>query len=463
MNNNFLSLGLICAAAFTLTNCTKELVVSSKSDAPFEIIAETGTKTTTDGINTSWESTDNLSVFYAAAGTKSYSSNLKFTNASGDSFKTSDAVDLSGAESFDWYAIYPYNKYIVSPNNNDSGYITVGGKTQTQNGNDSMDHLAGDACPLYGVVKSVANTEKPTFIMHHLTSVIEVLVENNSGADLTVTEVTFTASNESDIVGTYYVNFADPYTGIGYTESGASFVSTTATLNVTGGSAISNGKSAKFYIAVKPFTADAGDVLKISVDGIEKTVTIPEGKTVEFQAGKIMTVNFSMETAVVTPKYIFQTAYSTANTAYATNYDVTIDELIWSVPGNQKNTGFVRIGGKNLDGVNRVIYSQTAMAYGINKVVLSTNGINNASLTVNSITMKVYSSAEDAAAGTATPVASLTNTDDDWAVSTEKEITFVNTSGTPWSNAYYRFEFNVSNSNKSSNYGLDLKSIKFYE
>lgn len=464
MKKNIFALGLICAAAFTLTNCTKELEVSSKSDVPFEIFAETGTKTTTNGSITEWASGDKLSVFYAEAGTTKYSGNTQFTYeaSSKTTFKTTVAVDLSGAATYDWYAIYPYNKNIGSPNNNDKGYITVGGTTQTQIGNDSMDHLAGDACPLYGVVKSVANTEKPTFTMHHLTSVIEVLVENNSGADLTVNEVTFTASNESDIAGTYYVNFADPKAGIGYTGSGSSYVSNTATLNVTGGSAISDGNSAKFYIAVKPFTADEGEVLKISVNGIEKTVTIPVGKTVEFKAGKIMTVDFSMETAVETPKYIFQTAKSTSNTAYANNYDVTIDELAWSVPGNQNNTGFVRIGGKSLDGVNRVIYSKTAMAYGINKVVLSTNGISDDNLTVNSITMKVYSSAADAAAGKATPVASLTNTDKDWAVSTEKEITFVNTSGTPWINAFYRFEFNVSNA-KAKNYGLDLKKIEFYE
>lgn len=293
MNNNFLSLGLICAAAFTLTNCTKELVVSSKSDAPFEIIAETGTKTTTDGINTSWESTDNLSVFYAAAGTKSYSSNLKFTNASGDSFKTSDAVDLSGAENFDWYAIYPYTSSIETPANTSKGWVTIGGTNQTQNGNDSKSHLSGGkVCPLYGVIENIANTDVPTFTMHHLTSVIEVLVKNISGADLTVNGVTFTASNESDIAGTYYVNFADPDSGIGYTGSGASYVSNTATLNVTGGSAISDGNSAKFYIAVKPFTADAGDELKISVNGYEKSVTVPTGG-VDFKAGGINTITFN--------------------------------------------------------------------------------------------------------------------------------------------------------------------------
>lgn len=320
MKKNIFALGLICAAAFTLTNCTKELEVSSKSDAPFEIVAETGTKTTTDGITTEWASGDKLSVFYAKAGTKTYSSNTQFTYeaGSGNTFKTTAAVDLSGAANFDWYAIYPYTSYIDSPNNNDSGYITVGGKMQTQNGNDSKDHLAGVACPLYGVVKSVANTGKPSFTMHHLTSVIEVLVKNNSGAELIVNEVTFTASNESDIVGTYYVNFADPDTGIGYTGSGASYVSNTATLYVTGGSAISNGSSAKFYIAVKPFVAAEGTELKISVNDEEKSVIVPVGGK-EFKAGVINKVSYTKTTASALPKYStgFETDEEfTASTSY---------------------------------------------------------------------------------------------------------------------------------------------------
>ena len=102
------------------------------------------------------------------------------------------------------------------------------------------------------------------------------------------------------------------------------------------------------------------------------------------------------------------------------------------------------------------------MSYSINKVILSTKGISKANLTVNSVTMKVYSNDADAANGAATPIASFKNTDADWAKSTAKDITFVNTSSTPWSNVYYRFEFNVTNST-TSNCGIDLTKIEFYE
>ena len=401
MNNNFLSLGLICAAAFTLTNCTKELVVSSKSDAPFEIIAETGTKTTTDGINTSWQSTDNLSVFYAAAGTTSYSSNLKFTNASGDSFKTSDAVDLSGAENFDWYAIYPYTSAIVSPNNDSKGYITVGGTSQTQEGNDSKLHLAGKACPLYGIVKNVASTGVPTFAMHHLTSIIEVVVNNNSGADLTVNDITFTASNESDIAGTYYVNFANPAIGIKYTGSGASYVSKSATLNVTGGTPIADGNPAKFYIAVKPFTADAGDELIISVNGYEKSVTVPTGG-VDFKAGVINTITFNFNNAESTVSWTAAsgalgsaisaqggTASGTIKTGeFEWNYTRTLVSLTKDkkdyIAINNNYSDALQLGSSNA--LETIVLNTSNIPGIIKKVIVNSAGTNHKiSITVNGI------------------------------------------------------------------------------
>ena len=313
-------MGLICAAAFTLTNCTKELEVSSKSDVPFEIFAETGTKTTTDGKTTEWASGDELSVFYAEAGSTKYSGNTQFTYeaGSGKTFKTTAAVDLSGATKYDWYAIYPYTSSIETPANTSKGWVTVGGTNQIQNGNDSKSHLSGKVCPLYGVIEDIANTDVPTFTMHHLTSVIEIVVNNNSGANLTVNNITFTASNESDIAGTYYVNFADPVKGIKYTESGPSYVSKSATLNVTGGTPIAHGNSAKFYIAVKPFVAAQGTELKISVNGEEKAVIVPAGGK-DFKAGVINKVSYTKTTASALPKYStgFETDESfTATTSY---------------------------------------------------------------------------------------------------------------------------------------------------
>lgn len=292
MKKNLLALGLICATAFTLTNCSKELENSSTIDSPFEIIAGTGTKTTTDGINTSWTSSDQLSVFYAEAETKNYSSNLKFENVSGNSFKTSDAVDLSGATEFDWYAFYPYSTYNKTPEGVDSntfGFTTIAGNSQTQTRYNSMAHLAGKYLPLYGVIKNVDTESTPTFTMHHLTSVILIEVTNNSGNDLTIGSASVTAPYE--LAGSYFINFADP-DNVVYTERGSTYVYKTVNLSVTAGTALANGESAKLYLAVKPFTAAAGDEIKVAVNGYEKAITVPAGG-VNFKAGRIQKISFN--------------------------------------------------------------------------------------------------------------------------------------------------------------------------
>jgi hypothetical protein len=160
--------------------------------------------------------------------------------------------------------------------------------------------------------------------------------------------------------------------------------------------------------------------------------------------------------------YTFATAKSTTNTAYANVYDVTIDRIQWSVPGNQNFSGYVRIGGKNLSNVVRTIYSKGSVTGNITKIVMSTNGVSNANLKVNSITLKVFATAADAASATSTPISTITNTDTDWKKSTSKVITFEKPVSDSWSDCYYRIEFNVTNSNTSSNYGIDLQKMEFY-
>lgn len=159
--------------------------------------------------------------------------------------------------------------------------------------------------------------------------------------------------------------------------------------------------------------------------------------------------------------YTFKTALSDSNTNYASNYDVTISEIQWSVPGNQKFTGYVRIGGKSLNNTVRVIYNKTALPAGYKTITMSTNGISNANLTVHSVVCKVYSSADGAANGGETGlITTMTNTDTDWAASTAKEIVFTDASSAAGNERYYRFEFDFTNS-KTTNYGIDLQSIVF--
>lgn len=286
-------MGLICAAAFTLTNCTKELESQSpvKEGVPFEITASTGsTKTTNDGLNTVWAPDDALSVFHAVAEGDTYVTDGQFTFTSENSFTGTLAEALGASQSYDWYAFYPYSKYNKTPAGTSSenfGFTTIGGTSQTQNGS-NMSHIAGKACPMYGIATGVSASTTPNILMNHLTSVVKIHLTNNSGTNMTVNSISFTAPE--DIVGTYYINFAS--SPVVYTKRDAAYVSNTATLSVDGGGVISDGSSADFYIAIKPFTAAKGSKLSLSVNGSEKEITLDSDVT--FTAGKIKTLNYTV-------------------------------------------------------------------------------------------------------------------------------------------------------------------------
>lgn len=297
---SYLGASLVAIAA--LSSCNKELTDPNegiKGGIPFEITAASvDTKTAIDGFATSWVANDAINLFHAVAKSTIYTSDGEFTIANEDleakKFKGTLPAALE-AGNYDWYAFYPYSKYNKTPagsSQSDFGFTTIGGTSQTQTGNNSTAHLCGKPCPLYGIATAVASDVAPSIVMNHLASIVEVNVTNNSGEDLTVTSVSFTGTE--DIAGIYYINFTQ--TPVVYTSKDDTSVSKTALLSVTGGEAIANETSAKFYIAIKPFTVSSG-ALKVAVNGYEKE--IPISKETVFAAGKIKKINFNFDKVVV--------------------------------------------------------------------------------------------------------------------------------------------------------------------
>ena len=127
MKRQILTLGAICAAAFTLTNCNKEIAEPKApvtEGIPFEIVAATAdTKTENNGLYTKWTTGDALNVFHAEAGSIDYGSNDQFTYAEGSTNKFTGKLTtgLDASKSYDWYALYPYSSYIKTPTNSDRG------------------------------------------------------------------------------------------------------------------------------------------------------------------------------------------------------------------------------------------------------------------------------------------------------------------------------------------------------
>lgn len=301
-----ISWGMMLAAAFTLTNCAKEIDAPVQEPEsvgyPFEIVASTvDTKTVNDGMSTNWASGDQINVFHAVSGGTTYTNDKNFTldDAETGRFTGKLSATLDSQKEYDWYAFYPYSSYITTPANTSNGYMPVGSKSnekQTQTGNNSMAHIAGANYPLAGKATAVPAGDTPNITMSHLSSLIAINVTNNNDEPLTVTEVAFTAP--VDIVGTYYINFVGEITPDSFKNSGSNYVSNTATLTVKNGTALAKGASAKFYLAVRPFTAESGKELTISVNGYSKKITLSDAVT--FNAGKIKTLNFGYDKEVST-------------------------------------------------------------------------------------------------------------------------------------------------------------------
>ena len=82
-----ISWGMMLAAAFTLTNCAKEIEdpnqQAEKQGHPFEIVASTvDTKTVNEGMATKWDDNDAINLFHAVAGEQQdYGTNDEFTIA----------------------------------------------------------------------------------------------------------------------------------------------------------------------------------------------------------------------------------------------------------------------------------------------------------------------------------------------------------------------------------------------
>ncbi len=301
----YLYTGVALAMALSLGSCNKEIdnpnetPISVKGGIPFEVIANpVETRTTNDGMETKWSAEDGINVFHAVAGSTEYVSDGEFTIAAADletnTFKGEVSEELTG-DAYDWYLFYPYDEHLTTPAN-ETFYTPIGSQksgAQTQNGNDSMAHLAGENYPLFGKIAGVTAGTIPSFSVNQGSSFIEVTVTNNSESDLTVSEVRFKAPEY--IVGTYYINFSDPENVV-YTpsQSGSNvFATETATLNVENGTAITKGGSAKFYLGIKPFAAASGEKLEVSVNDYVKVIDLTKATT--FSAGKIKKINFNYD------------------------------------------------------------------------------------------------------------------------------------------------------------------------
>ncbi len=299
-------MGAMLAATLTLTNCTEEIQTAPEvggEKIPYTIYADAAdTKTVNDGFSTKWQGADDshdadaINVFHTETGSGYYSENTKFVlvDAETGEFST-DLLEGGLSASNDWFVLYPYNEYVNSPVNEGSGYLAVGaraGSAQVQEGNDNLGHIAGYNYPMWGIARGVESEEFPYIRMTHLSSLVEVEVTNGTEESIIVKSVSMTGTE--DITGTYYIDFSTDVPA--FEGSGEGYVSDVVRLNVLDGEPIAAGASAKFYFAVKPFTAEAGQSLKLAINGIEKVLELSADAV--FAPGRVKTLKYNFDAVI---------------------------------------------------------------------------------------------------------------------------------------------------------------------
>lgn len=300
MKKYSLLMGLMCAA-LSITSCSKDN--TETFDKPkgyeFELYAAPQTRTEVDGLDMKWSANDAMNVFHALPGTTNYSDNDQFTvsDIEGGVFKgtiTDTEFDPNGT--YDWYAVYPYSKYMASPAESNSGsYFVVGSKninTQQQTGIDNQAHICGENIPLYGKATGVTS---PRLVMHHIATLFRINVINTGSADLNVTGISLTSASEN-LIGSYYFDITGETPVL--TPYRDDYVSKTATLNITDG-VVAPDATGSFYLATRAFTAPEGEQLTLTVtangETVEKVATLSKETT--FAAGKINKLNVNMAAA----------------------------------------------------------------------------------------------------------------------------------------------------------------------
>ena len=142
---------------------------------------------------------------------------------------------------------------------------------------------------------------------------------------------------------------------------------------------------------------------------------------------------------------------SQGSNGYATESVITQSSIGWIAVANTTINPW-RFGGKNLDGVDRAVYSTTPIASNISSIEVESGTAN---ATVHSLTITVHNSSTDAANGNNAIATKSVTTG-----ITSSTVTLTKTDATSWAGKYYRIAYNVTAG--GSNSYVQFVSAKFY-
>lgn len=167
-----------------------------------------------------------------------------------------------------------------------------------------------------------------------------------------------------------------------------------------------------------------------------------------------------VETKATDPTYVSVYTNPCANVGKGSGYDANantgeINGINWRLMGYASYDGGWRIGGRSISSAERPLFTLTATSDTIDKVVLTTGAQSGSDITVDSLSLNVYSTLSTYALSGLVETVNAT-----YAASSE--ITFLNSNGNDWSGKYLEFVFTMTNATANNQY-IRLTGIDFYK
>ena len=315
-----LTIGLMLASVFALTNCSEQIVTPEKEPInvdgnienntaqegltciPYAVyVNEPGTKTIASGGNTYWvdeatalangldkDAVDRVTIYTMDADSK-YTCHGKYTYAGNKKF-VGDLYGQTG-EISNWYCLYPYVSSVAATGKDKIEETLIFGAsaesnyTQIQYGENNMDHIAGKNYPMYGTTTE-NNRNAPTFTMNHLSSLVEIKLVNETGNPVKIEQIELIAK-EKPIVGEFKYTLSEGSTLISDLKNGKQSKTAILKLGENGaGALISAGATSMFYLGVAPVE----DVFTIRING----TAIANDTAIKLQSGKKTTLKVTI-------------------------------------------------------------------------------------------------------------------------------------------------------------------------
>ena len=262
-----LGLIILTLGLFLPTSCTKDIFPGAPDDDLVEMVITVGgnTKTANDGDATIWTEGDQLSVIHSAPNATTFWLSPFTYNPFYGPYAFYGTVSKLSANN-DWYAVYPYDAKHVSAENISLDFPA----SQVQTGNGDTAHLAGETMPMVGKTENVARATDLSIRMQNLLSVAEFNITNTreqeQDASIFIKSIQMTAS--VPIAGAFIVDLTGEKPVITADAKATKTVTLTVKPEVEDNPQplfIPYGETAKFYVAIAPFTAPAGSQVKVKV------------------------------------------------------------------------------------------------------------------------------------------------------------------------------------------------------